>query len=176
MPVDRRIERQLRKLEKRAAQTSRKQPLSVERIVQTALDIVAAEGFEALTMRRLTSTMQEKAALGEEFRAEDREFHLLLMQTTGNALAVQLTGAFWDVHAIASGSLSPATDLSATADAHVAILDAIEKGVVELLRDAGVLHTGPGHRVGRVLEGDLHRLLALVGLLAGEHLVEHDAQ
>ena len=57
MPVDRRIERQLRKLEKRAAQTSRKQPLSVERIVQTALDIVAAEGFEALTMRRVAATL-----------------------------------------------------------------------------------------------------------------------
>ena len=27
-----------------------------------------------------------------------------------------------------------------------------------------------------MLEGDLHRLLALVGLLAGEHLVEHDAE
>ena len=57
MPVDRRIERQLRKLEKRAAQSSRKPPLSVERIVQTALDIVAAEGFEALTMRRVAATL-----------------------------------------------------------------------------------------------------------------------
>ncbi len=58
MPVDRRIERQLRKLEKRVAQQSRKPPLSVERIVQTALDIVAAEGFEALTMRRVAATLE----------------------------------------------------------------------------------------------------------------------
>jgi AcrR family transcriptional regulator len=57
MPLDRRIERQLRKLEKRAAQQPRKPPLSVERIVQTALDIVAAEGFEALTMRRVAATL-----------------------------------------------------------------------------------------------------------------------
>ena len=27
-----------------------------------------------------------------------------------------------------------------------------------------------------MLEGDLHRLLALIGLLSGEHLVEHDAE
>lgn len=57
MPVDRRIERQLRKLESQAAQKSRKEPLSVERIVQTALDIVAAEGFEALTMRRVAAAL-----------------------------------------------------------------------------------------------------------------------
>ena len=57
MPVDPRIERQLRKLEKRAAQKSRKEPLSVERIVDTALDIVAAEGFEALTMRRVAAAL-----------------------------------------------------------------------------------------------------------------------
>jgi AcrR family transcriptional regulator len=57
MPVDRRIERQLRKLEKRAVQRSRKEPLSVERIVHTALDIVAAEGFEALTMRRVAAAL-----------------------------------------------------------------------------------------------------------------------
>jgi AcrR family transcriptional regulator len=57
MPVDRRLERQLRKLEKRSAQQSRKAPLSVERIVQTALDITAAEGFEALTMRRVAAAL-----------------------------------------------------------------------------------------------------------------------
>lgn len=61
MPVDRRIERHVRKLEKRSAQRSaqqsRKQPLSVERIVDTALDLVAAEGFEALTMRRVAAAL-----------------------------------------------------------------------------------------------------------------------
>ena len=48
--------------------------------------------------------------------------------------------------------------------------------LVELLGDAGVLDARPGHGVGRVLEGDLHGLLALIGLLAREHLVEHDAE
>ena len=57
MPVDRRIERHVRKLERKSARTTRKEPLSVERIVETALDIVAAEGFEALTMRRVAATL-----------------------------------------------------------------------------------------------------------------------
>jgi DNA-binding FadR family transcriptional regulator len=97
----------------------------------------------ALTMRRLTATMAEKAARGEEFPDEDRAFHLLLMETTCNSLAVDLTGAFWDVHALASRSLGPAKDLKATVDAHVAILDAIEKGDPELLRDAIRAHYAP---------------------------------
>lgn len=57
MPVDRRIERHVRKLERKSARKARKEPLSVERIVETALDIVAAEGFEALTMRRVAAAL-----------------------------------------------------------------------------------------------------------------------
>lgn len=97
----------------------------------------------ALTMRRLTATMAEKAALGQEFSAEDREFHLLMMQTTGNLLAVDLTGAFWDVHALALSSLGPAQDLQTTVNAHVVIIDAIEKGDPELLQEAIRLHYAP---------------------------------
>ena len=86
-------------------------------------------------LRELTVAMHAKAGTGEGFTAEDRAFHLLLMQTTDNALAVQLTGAFWDVHAIASASLVGETDLEATASAHTAIIDAIEA------REAGTLRT-----------------------------------
>ena len=57
MPVDRRIERHVRKLERKSARRSRKEPLSVERIVETALNLVAAEGFEALTMRRVAAAL-----------------------------------------------------------------------------------------------------------------------
>ena len=57
MPVDRRIERHVRKLERKSARQARKEPLSVERIVATALNIVAAEGFEALTMRRVAAAL-----------------------------------------------------------------------------------------------------------------------
>lgn len=97
----------------------------------------------ALTMRRLTATMAEKAALGQEFPTEDRAFHLLLVETTGNTLAVDLTGAFWDVHALAARSLARATDLSTTVAAHVAILDAIESGNPARLREAIHAHYAP---------------------------------
>lgn len=100
----------------------------------------------ALSMRRLTSTMREKAERGEEFPTEDRAFHMLLMETTGNSLAVQLTGAFWDVQAIASASLDRLPDLRATADAHVAIVDAIEGGDQEHLRQAISAHYDPIRR------------------------------
>lgn len=96
----------------------------------------------ATSMRRLTEVMAEKAAVGETFSAEDREFHLLLMDTTG-ALAVGMTGAFWDVHALAARSLGPVDDPQATVQAHVAILDAIETGDVDQLRAAIRAHYAP---------------------------------
>ncbi len=50
MPVDNRAARLGRPM-------SRKARLTVERIVDTALDIVAAEGFDALTMRRVAAEL-----------------------------------------------------------------------------------------------------------------------
>lgn len=97
----------------------------------------------AQEMRRLTETMREKAEEGTEFGAEDRQFHLLLLQTTGNALAVQLNGAFWDVHALASSTLAPAVDLRTSAGAHAAVLEAIERRDPDLLRQALLEHYAP---------------------------------
>ncbi|OEV11715.1 GntR family transcriptional regulator [Streptomyces nanshensis] len=128
--------------------------IDVRQLVETSLaelvvDQAEPEVLESL--RRLTATMHEKAARGEEFLAEDREFHLLLMRATGNALAVQLTGAFWDVHAIALRAVPGSTDLAQTAAGHVAVVDAIAAGDSALLRRAIVAHYAPirerlGHR------------------------------
>lgn len=105
-----------------------------------------------LTLRRLTATMKENAGRGDEFTAEDRSFHLMLMEASGNALAVQLTGAFWDVHAIATNQLGEQGDLVRSADAHGAILDAIESGDVEAVREAIRAHYGPvRQRMARAL-------------------------
>lgn len=120
--------------------------IDVRQLIETSLaDVVVERATPEMlaSMRQLTHTMHEKAARGEEFLAEDREFHLLLMQTTGNALAVQLTGAFWDVHAIALGALPGSTDLPQTADAHVAVLDAIGASDSDRLRTAIVSHYAP---------------------------------
>jgi AcrR family transcriptional regulator len=58
MPGDRRSERLALRREKRARREVGKEPLSVERIVETALELVAADGFEALTMRRLAVALK----------------------------------------------------------------------------------------------------------------------
>jgi DNA-binding FadR family transcriptional regulator len=113
--------------------------IDVRELIETSLAGLVVGGLTpraALALGRLTSTMEKKAKLGQEFPAEDREFHLLLMETTRNALATQLMGAFWDVHAIAASSLGEASGLVATATAHVAILNAIEHGDADLLRAA----------------------------------------
>lgn len=105
-----------------------------------------------LTLRRLVSTMVEKAATGVEFTADDREFHLTLMGASENALAVQLTGAFWDVNAIALNQLGAPGDLKSSAAAHGAILDAIESENVEAVQDAIRAHYEPvRQRMARAL-------------------------
>jgi DNA-binding FadR family transcriptional regulator len=120
--------------------------IDVRELIETSLAATIVTELSpqaALTLRRLTLGMHEKAERGQEFRAEDRQFHLVLMQTTRNALAVELTGAFWDVHAIASRSLGPMADLSTTAQAHTAILDAIEAADPDLFRSAIREHYAP---------------------------------
>lgn len=108
-----------------------------------------------LTLRRLVATMSEKAAMGEEFTNEDRAFHLTLMEASGNALAVQLTGAFWDVHAIALNQLGEAGDLVRTAEAHGAIVDAIQSADAEAVKQAIRAHYEPvRQRMARALISD----------------------
>lgn len=119
-------------------------------LVEAMLDNI--RGALILTLRRLTATMAEKAALDQEFRAEDREFHLLLISVVPNNLIQALTGGFWDVHAIVSKTLQPARDLAATAQAHEAILDAIELRDSSALRAAIKAHYQPLR--SRLLEGD----------------------
>ena len=48
--------------------------------------------------------------------------------------------------------------------------------LVELGWNSGVLRTRRWHDVISVLVGNRHSLVALVGLLAGEHFKHHDAQ
>jgi DNA-binding FadR family transcriptional regulator len=120
--------------------------IDLRQLIETSLADVFVRDVDETAMtrlRELTVEMKEMAERDEEFTAADREFHLLLVQSTGNSLAVQLTGAFWDVHAIATSTLPGHTDLRATADAHVTILDAISAGDPKALRDAIVHHYDP---------------------------------
>lgn len=110
-------------------------------LAQATIDGVTDEQLDEL--RTLADEMAAHAAKGEGFLAEDRAFHLILMQPTGNELAVQLTGAFWDVHSIISTGLAPVTDLESTARAHVAIVEAVASRDTATLRAAIVRHYDP---------------------------------
>lgn len=99
-------------------------------------------GRDALA--RVAQSMRETAARGESLLELDREFHLLMAQSLGNQLLVQLTGAFWDVHAIVVPVLGETREgLMHTADAHVAIADAAAAGDAEAFRLAIANHYLP---------------------------------
>lgn len=112
--------------------------------VSLAERIVSRMSPESRTrMAELARTMVEKAAAGQAFTDEDREFHQLMVETSHNALALQLTGAFWDVHVIALSSLGDQGDLLPSAQKHQAIVEAIEAADAEELMDALQEHYEP---------------------------------
>lgn len=120
--------------------------VEVRELLETSLASVLATRLprpDIDALRRIVDVMKAKAEQHEEFLAEDRQFHMMLMEATGNDLVVQLNGAFWDVHAIASDSLGPAFELRASAEAHGAILDAITSGNAQGVRDAIHAHYQP---------------------------------
>ncbi len=109
--------------------------------------VLAMKGELHSQLREVTDAMEEKAARGEEFFDEDREFHLMLMHPLGNDLVIQLTGAFWDVHAMVAPILGPAgKDIKSTAQDHVDIVDAAAAGDEEGLREAIAAHYEPIRR------------------------------
>ncbi|MGN0062655.1 MAG: FadR/GntR family transcriptional regulator [Nocardioides sp.] len=105
---------------------------------------------EALTDEqgeRLATTadkMLTRARAGQEFIDLDRDFHLALMQELGNQLLLQLTGAFWEVHAAAAPTLGHAAgQLEETAIAHVRIAEAVRAKDVPAVREAIAAHYVP---------------------------------
>lgn len=120
--------------------------VDIRQLLESALADRLVGGVDerhVLRLRRLAATMQEKAAAGVEFMPEDREFHECLMECTGNNLLVQLTAAFWDVLAISQSSLGQVTGLRESADAHVAIVQALEAGDEDAFRSAIEAHYAP---------------------------------
>ncbi|GAA0832468.1 FadR/GntR family transcriptional regulator [Streptosporangium amethystogenes subsp. fukuiense] len=90
--------------------------------------------------------MDERAARGEAFIEQDREFHLLLMEPLGNELVTQLTAAFWDVHAIVAHTLDATPEsVRETVEAHHAIVTAAAGDVAAFTR-AIAAHYAPIQR------------------------------
>lgn len=121
--------------------------------IRRALDLAMADLVVAGTqededvsdLRAMVSEMVEKAGRGESFLEADREFHTRLFAVTGNRLAQQLVGAFWDVHTAVIPLLNvevPA-DIHVTAEAHGDMLDAALRGDVDEYRKAVIDHYRP---------------------------------
>ncbi|WP_229383376.1 FadR/GntR family transcriptional regulator [Microbacterium allomyrinae] len=110
--------------------------------------VAAMEGTDVEELTEMVSEMVEKADRGEVFLEADRAFHTTLFAATGNRLAEQLVGAFWDVHTAVLPQLSVAmpADMQTTAHAHGDMLSAARAGDVEAYRRAVVEHYLPLQR------------------------------
>lgn len=110
--------------------------------------VAAAQGEVHPELDDLVHAMIEKAGAGERFLDEDRMFHTALFNATGNHLAGQLVGAFWDVHtaALPQLDLSLPTDIHLTANAHGEMLQAARAGDVDAYRAAVIAHYEPLQR------------------------------
>lgn len=123
--------------------------------VRLALDLALAEvvvsgavAADSGELAALVDEMVDKASRGETFLEADRAFHTKLFAATGNRLAVQLVGAFWDVHTAVVPQLGIAMpdDITDTAAAHGDMLTAALSGDVEAYRRAVVEHYRPLQR------------------------------
>lgn len=123
--------------------------------VRLALDLALAEtivngavGEDAVELKDLVDEMVDKASRGELFMEADRAFHTKLFSVTGNQLAVQLVGAFWDIHTAVVPQLGIAVpaDIQLTAEAHGDMLAAALLGDVEGYRQAVIDHYRPIQR------------------------------
>lgn len=96
-------------------------------------------------LHELALRMRRQAERGEQFIELDRDFHLALMAPLDNDLLLQLTGAFWDVHAIVAPGLggNGERELLVTADAHLRIAERVAAGDVAGLREAIASHYQP---------------------------------
>lgn len=109
--------------------------------------ITAVQAGLAPELATLIDAMEELASRERDLLQQDRAFHLLLMAPAGNELAQQLTGAFWDVHAMVvpemPGGEAHETARLATVEAHRAILDAAVAGDIGQLSQAIARHYDP---------------------------------
>lgn len=123
--------------------------------IRQALDLSMGEQLVE-TMREqahpdldaLVEEMVAHAADGQTFAEADRRFHTMLLDCTGNQLAGQLVGAFWDVHTAVLPKLGLAlpADLTQTAQAHGRMVRAAEAADLEGYRQAVRDHYAPLQR------------------------------
>lgn len=106
----------------------------------------ALKGQRNEDLHELVTIMVDKARRHEVFPDEDRQFHTQLSwRATGNMLAQNLIGAFWDIHTavIEQIGLPQPQEIADTAAAHGAMLMAAEAGDADAYREAICAHYVP---------------------------------
>ncbi|MEL4356349.1 MULTISPECIES: FadR/GntR family transcriptional regulator [unclassified Luteococcus] len=114
------------------------------------------QGSHDEQLHALADAMTAKAEADEDFTTEDRAFHTLLMgKATGNTLAQNLIGAFWDIHTVMvkQGNVHRHEDIIDTAKAHTAMLEAAEAGDLAGYLAAVDAHYRPLSQVIERLDG-----------------------
>ncbi|WP_228479417.1 FadR/GntR family transcriptional regulator [Microbacterium atlanticum] len=123
--------------------------------IRLALDLAmsdrvvsALDGARTPELDAMVAEMIERAEQGETFLDADRAFHTTLFDAIGNHLAVQLVGAFWDVHTAVLPQLGLAlpADIELTAQAHADMLEAARSGDLDRYRRAVIDHYAPLQR------------------------------
>lgn len=117
---------------------------------RSVADELATEGIGDAgdALAGLVDAMVNKAAAGEAFPTEDRAFHHLLLQRIDNTLISELVTAFWTIHTEVQPYLgvAPGADFIDTAQAHGAMLRAVQAGDAEAYRTAVDEHYAPLQR------------------------------
>lgn len=96
----------------------------------------------AAQLREHVESMQAAARRQESFAHDDRAFHMLMSQAVANDLYGQMVAAFWDIHTLMAPRLGAGyqRELTETAFAHAALLEAAMTGDLEGYREAVVKH------------------------------------
>jgi GntR family transcriptional regulator, transcriptional repressor for pyruvate dehydrogenase complex len=106
--------------------------LFIRQILEVQTLPVAVPKLSSEAMERLgavTRTIEEKAARGEHFSADDREFHLLLYSGLGNEVLDGLLGMFWASYdRIDPAKMVHSQRIEETAAHHRRIFDALAEG------------------------------------------------
>jgi DNA-binding FadR family transcriptional regulator len=118
--------------------------------IVAALDDSHLDGLSALV-----DEMGDRAGRGAQFVAQDRAFHLLLMEPLGIDLVQQLTGAFWDVISLVAPLLTPSVaEGLETVEAHAAMVAAARARDVSAFQAAVDDHYAPVRKLLAARLGD----------------------
>ena len=102
-------------------------------MIADAMDAITPERVAAL--RDVLAIMGERAARGEDFADQDREFHRLLFADLGNEMLLQLFDLFWQAYNRAAPPVH-GRDPRRIHGLHAEIIEAVLSGDAERARDA----------------------------------------